>query len=527
MAPARSPDVEAQAWPQEPPVSAAAECEGASSSATDSSVPGKQQGRPGAILGLLTPAQWLYCAFALLAELVLVWLSQQGVTAAPADDGWVCTVAHLMLVCLYPRAAPPGGASRSGVARLAVAPEAAPAGQQVPGVGAAAGPAGGGKGRLFFLDGVKTLCTQLVLVHHISIAFGGVGGIEWALRLGQCPGNTFGSLVTIWLLIPDQSFFMCLLFFVGGIFVPSSLERKGTGEFVRDKLKRLGWPLVVTYFVVSPLSSGLRGTVLRGGGMLSYVWFEPGVTWFLMTLLILSISYALVPFPQVALPMPSAAGVISTCAALGAVQGWISYCRFALLEVGPLPCGGLPFDVAFFAAGCVARRSGWMEGLQSMAPRDYWLARLAALVSVVGTGVLAATVGLAEMMAPRPGPQVCSGVWLGIMTGGISVSVLHFFAVHCNSSSRLQKMAGESQYAVYVLQVIVIPGVILTLLPILRAAGYTVEFESTSDGTFVSRNELPQWVIVGGWIYTVVWVTVISWPLGYLFRKLPFVRDVL
>ncbi|CAK0910227.1 unnamed protein product [Prorocentrum cordatum] len=189
MASARSPDVEAQAWPQEPPVSAAAECEGASSSATDSSVPGKQQGRPGAILGLLTPAQWLYCAFALLAELVLVWLSQQGVTAAPADDGWVCTAAHLMLVCLYPRAAPPGGASRSDVARLAVAPEAAPAGQQGLGVGAAAGPAGGGKGRVFFLDGVKTLCTQLVLVHHISIAFGGGGRHRVGPPAGPVPGQ--------------------------------------------------------------------------------------------------------------------------------------------------------------------------------------------------------------------------------------------------------------------------------------------------------------------------------------------------
>jgi len=227
-------------------------------------------------------------------------------------------------------------------------------------------------------------------------------------------------------------------------------------------------------------------------------------------------------------PMPSAVQIISACATLGAVQGWISYCSFSLLNVPPVPCGGLPFDVAFFAAGCVAKRSGWIEGIQSMAPRDYWLARLAAFVAVVGFGIAATTIGLADIMAPRLGPQVLYGAWLGVMTGGISVLVLHFFAVHCNSSSGLQKMAGESQYAVYVLQTIVIPGVMLTLLPILRAAGYTVELEfDFSSGTFVSRNELPQLVIVGGWIYTVVLVTVISWPLGYLFRKLPLVKDVL
>jgi len=518
MAPARLGDGEAQVEPRVPPPAATAEGESASSSWAE----GKQPGCPGALRGLLTPAQWLYCVFALLVELLLVWLWQQDVTLSPASDGWIYNISHLMLVSLYPRAAAPRDACRPGAAQLTVAAQAR---QWGPGGAVAGGPGGGRKARTFFLDGVKTLCTELVLLHHISIAFGGHGDVQWILVLGQYPGNTFGNLLTAWLVIPNQSWFMCMLFFVGGLFIPSSLERKGITEFVRDKLKRLGLPLVVSYFVVSPLSSGLRGVVLGGGGMLSYMQFSQDVTWFLGALLIFSISYSILPLPQVSLPMPSAAQVISACAALGAVQGWISYCSFSLLNVGPSPCGALPFDVAFFAAGCVAKRSGWMEDIQSMAPRDYWTARLAALVALVGAGVAVATIGLAEVLAGL-WPQVLVGAWLGVMTGGLSVSVLHFFAVHCNSSSRFQKMAGESQYAVYVLQTIVIPTVMLTLLPILRAAGYTVEFQF-SDGAFVSHNELPQWVIVGGWIYTVVLVTVISWPLGYLFRKLPFVKDVL
>merc|ERR1712194_142733 len=44
-------------------------------------------------------------------------------------------------------------------------------------------------------------------------------------------------------------------------------------------------------------------------------------------------------------------------------------------------------------------------------------------------------------------------------------------------SSRWQKLAGESQYAVYVLQTITLPVVMFTLVLILRTAGYTVEFE--------------------------------------------------
>jgi hypothetical protein len=52
----------------------------------------------------------------------------------------------------------------------------------------------------------KTLRTELVLVRHISIAFGGSGGVEWALALGRYTGNTFGNLVTSWLLVPGQTF---------------------------------------------------------------------------------------------------------------------------------------------------------------------------------------------------------------------------------------------------------------------------------------------------------------------------------
>lgn len=355
-----------------------------------------------------------------------------------------------------------------------------------------------------------------------------MGGTVFAL--GAYPDNTFGKLLTNWLVLPNQSWFMCMLFFVGGIFVPSSLERKGLAEFVRDKLKRLGWPLVVTYFVVYPLSWGLWGVVLceGGGGVLSHMIFSSGVTWFLATLLIFSISYTILPLPQVSIPMPSALQAIAACAALGAVQGWIYYCQFGLLNVGPVPCGGLPFDVAFFAAGCVARRSGWLDDIQSMAPRDYWLARLAALATVASLGAAATALGLEELVALRPGRLLLVGAWLGVMTGGIAVSVLHFFAVHCNFPSRWQRLASESQYAVYVLQTLTLPGVMYTLVLILRRAGYAVEFEFGEGSSPVSSSsELPQWVLVGGWAYTVVLVTVVAWPLGYLFRKLPLVNQVL
>ena len=52
----------------------------------------------------------------------------------------------------------------------------------------------------------------------------------------------------------NDDFFMSLMFFVSGLFVWSSLQRKGNASFVRDRLRRLGIPLSVRAAIVAPLA---------------------------------------------------------------------------------------------------------------------------------------------------------------------------------------------------------------------------------------------------------------------------------
>ena len=42
----------------------------------------------------------------------------------------------------------------------------------------------------------------------------------------------------------NDDFFMSLMFFISGLFVWSSLQRKGSASFVRDRLRRLGIPFL-------------------------------------------------------------------------------------------------------------------------------------------------------------------------------------------------------------------------------------------------------------------------------------------
>ena len=62
----------------------------------------------------------------------------------------------------------------------------------------------------------------------------------------------------------NDMFFMSLMFFLSGLFVWTSLQRKGTGTFFRDRLLRLGLPFVLAAAIVAPLA--YYPTYLQSGG---------------------------------------------------------------------------------------------------------------------------------------------------------------------------------------------------------------------------------------------------------------------
>mmetsp|Transcript_34933 Transcript_34933/g.96595 ORF Transcript_34933/g.96595 Transcript_34933/m.96595 type:complete len:517 (-) Transcript_34933:121-1671(-) len=469
----------------------------------------------------LTPAQWLYCCFALVAEVCLVWLWQHPeMHLGSTPNPWTYSIAHMMLLCLYPRHAPGAGVEE--------APAAPPATATL----------GAAKARSMWLDTLKIFTTQLVLIHHSGRIFG--NNNAWLYNIGVY-SDTSTWMIDVFFIIPDQSYFMSLLFFVSGIHVPSSLERKGTTEYVRDKLKRLGWPLMVQYFVITPLSTWLAGLAF-GCEMPGIVRFGEGVCWFLTTLIIFSIAYALTPIPQVSLQMPSFVQVVFACMLLGAFQGWMNFCGWttwapfvsngpaAYMDVNQAPLGAAPHDVAFFAAGCIAKRNGWLESFKEMSGVSFWSARILAIVLILVNpfryfpgdkiGVVFVTHSIVT--------TVLLGVWQGIMTAALSVSVLHFFAVHGESRASVVKYAADSQYAVYVQQHLTFVCATCVSLKIMGVLGHTVEFEYDADRDMLTnKTGVPLGILIVGWLSTIVMVTMLAWPLGYLSRKLPFVKDVL
>ncbi len=91
---------------------------------------------------------------------------------------------------------------------------------------------------------------------------------------------------------------MGMFFLISGFFVPGSYERKGPKAFLRDRLLRLGAPLVAFYFVLSPIATIAGGLAARQS--LGGSWWEvylntigAGPLWFAEALIAFTAGYAI------------------------------------------------------------------------------------------------------------------------------------------------------------------------------------------------------------------------------------------
>jgi hypothetical protein len=141
------------------------------------------------------------------------------------------------------------------------------------------------------LDRARTFITMLVLIHHSVIAYTYFGHTDRQSFLG------FDGVVMF-----NDSFFMAAMFFLSGLFVWPSLQRKGTGWFLRDRCWRLGLPFVVCALVLMPVA--YYAVELRQHPDISFAafWWKTvtvgpwpsGPAWFVWVLLALDVLAAVV-----------------------------------------------------------------------------------------------------------------------------------------------------------------------------------------------------------------------------------------
>jgi glucan biosynthesis protein C len=267
----------------------------------------------------------------------------------------------------------------------------------------------------------------------------------------------------------NQAWFMGALFFLAGFFTPRSYDRKGAGAFLRDRLVRLGIPLVVYAYVLNPIA-GL-GVFLMPSD-LTGITFGPtwstypelvgmGPLWFVAMLLIFSVGYAL----WASLRGPS--GTAIRAPGIGVVGGFVlvlaatSYLVRMVVPLGESvlqfpTLAYLPQYLSFFVLGAVAHRNGWMA---SLTRRVGWAgAAVAAAASVLLFPLafsghmfsLEITDAFQDALGDGRWQSAVYALWDSAFAVGLLLASMVVFRAFVDGRSRLGSFLSQQGYAVYV-----------------------------------------------------------------------------
>ena len=124
------------------------------------------------------------------------------------------------------------------------------------------------KKRLFFIDNMRIMLVSWVIVFHLAITYGAPG--DWFYYENSQTTVTEGAIFALFLGI-SQAFFMGLYFLISAYFTPSSLERKGSRLYLRDRIIRLGIPLIIFVLIFDPMMQ--YGIALAKGFSESFISF--------------------------------------------------------------------------------------------------------------------------------------------------------------------------------------------------------------------------------------------------------------
>lgn len=309
-------------------------------------------------------------------------------------------------------------------------------------------------------DHVRIVLTALVVFHHVAIVYGGSGGWYWREQ-----PNASNPVLLMFNAV-NQSFFMGFFFLLAGYHTPSSYERKGVGRFLADRLLRLGLPLLVYFFVLSPFTIALARTS-RGFAFWPGWWqmtrsgkFEPGPLWFAEALLLFAVGYVVWrrfrPAPGPATKLPGVTALAVAAFGLGLLSFLVRLVmpvgkQFAWLQLGYFPC-----YIYLFAAGCAAGRSQLLAQITFRDARPWLIISAAALLT------------LPVMLFLRPGSGAFEGGWSSnalyyalwdpLVAWGVILGILWMTRTHWSRSTPLTAWLARNAYGAYILHPPVVVG---------------------------------------------------------------------
>ncbi len=348
------------------------------------------------------------------------------------------------------------------------------------------------RARLPFIDNLRSTMIILVVSMHAVDTYSPLGNWYFVDRkpLSAATLLTFAA----WQMYL-QSFFMGLLFFIAGYFVPGSFNRKGPWHFIRDRACRLGLPVLFYMFVLGPFTEyfcahSWNSTAptsfanewvkhIRNGQFLQ----ENGPLWFCLALLIFSLGYvvrwALRPgfeSHNEKERQPNSRKLVGFALIMAAFTFIVRLVLPPGASFLNMHLGDFPQYVLLFGAGVVAARGQWLPRF-SLTSGVRWLmivlpAGFAAWLTILRAGGAFAGNGAAYSGGWHR--QAASlNLWESFTCVAMCYGLLVIFRETLDRQGPLAKFLSDNAFSVYVFHppIVILAARILrgcTWLPILK-----------------------------------------------------------
>ncbi len=342
---------------------------------------------------------------------------------------------------------------------------------------------------------LRAFVTVLVVAHHAVLAY-----FQYAP-----PPSSFTAEPRLWRAFPvvdtarwpsfswfvgfNDVFFMSLMFFLSGLFVWSSLKRKGAAQFLRDRALRLGVPFLAAAALIAPLAyypaylqatqSPTVSAYLRA--WLSFRDWPAGPAWFIWLLLafdcVAAALYRLSPkWGEAASRLSSQAGrrpfaffawLVAVSAAVYIPMS-LAFTPYAWAALGPFTfqTSRLLHYFVYFVAGIGVGAWGIDRGLlapEGKLARRWWLWLLRSQLAylVVVAIVIAAAVAPARMILWT----TVGGFAFALSCAASGFAFLALFARFAKKPQRVFDSLRDNAYGIYVVHYAFVSWVQYALLP--------------------------------------------------------------
>jgi surface polysaccharide O-acyltransferase-like enzyme len=320
--------------------------------------------------------------------------------------------------------------------------------------------------RLFYVDNLRIFLISLVVLHHLAITYGGPG--SWYYY--ETEADTISSILYSMFIATNQAFFMGMFFLIAAFFIVPSLKRKGILPFLKDRFLRLGIPLVVFYFLLSPFSVFLLARFVNGETISFWDFLVQGMgrgfgpMWFVEALLIFTIVYVGIRSifgnrnieRRKLIPFPSTITIILFALVIGlgcfTIRIW--------LPVGwAMPFTDFQFPhflqyICLFVIGIVAYQNKWLDRIEYKSSLR-WFAFVQFMIFIVFLLLFyfggAADGDIDQFMGGLHWQAITYAIWEQIVAVSMIIALFGIFKKKFNNQEMLAKTLSTSAFGVFIL----------------------------------------------------------------------------